>query len=57
MTWEAMPIMNFFRKLWQDLKRGEMHAGTVAWEVLCIAFLLMVVLLAAGKQFIQYLLD
>lgn len=52
-----MPIMNFFRKLWQDLKRGEMHAGTVAWEVLCIAFLLMVVLLAAGKQFIQYLLD
>lgn len=48
--------MQFFRKLWQDLKNGEHHAGAVAWEVCSIAFILLVLAFGAGEKLIGYLL-
>ena len=49
-------LMQFFRKLWQDLKNGEHHAGAVAWEVCSIAFILLVLAFGAGEKLIGYLL-
>lgn len=45
--------MSFFRKLWQDLKNGEMHAGALAAELGTIGFVLLLLLLGGVKKLIE----
>lgn len=45
--------MSFFRKLWQDLKNGEMHAGALVAELGTIGFVLLLLLLGDVKKLIE----